>query len=266
MSFRKCFVVLSVVVVCTGAALPVSADWFPEDGHKMHFPQLPDPTGWDVSLVADTMFDDWQCSSTGTVDDVHFWTSWRGDQPSDLLWIDLSIWSDVPANDPSNQLGISYPGAELWADRFQPGEWRIAAPEVGLQGWFNPQPPEDQVVIPNDHQLYYQINIEDIENPFVQEEGKIYWLGIHIGPSDPNTAIGWKTSQDHWNDDAVYWWTIPGSNVSWRELIDPATGESLDMAFVITGSAVPEPGSLVLGLAGLLGLASWCAWRRRPRD
>ena len=25
------------------------ADWVPADGHKMHYPQLPDEAGWDVN-------------------------------------------------------------------------------------------------------------------------------------------------------------------------------------------------------------------------
>jgi hypothetical protein len=46
--------------------------------HKMHFPQLPDLEGWDVYAVyPKTLADDWQCSETGEVLDIHFWGSWR---------------------------------------------------------------------------------------------------------------------------------------------------------------------------------------------
>ena len=45
-------------------------------------------------------------------------------------------------------------------------------------------------------------------------------------------TIGWKTSQNHWNDDAVYMYN------QWYELIDPVTQESLDLAFVINNDQV----------------------------
>ncbi len=35
-------------IAALGLALPALADWDPSDGHKMHYPQLPDPVGWDV--------------------------------------------------------------------------------------------------------------------------------------------------------------------------------------------------------------------------
>ena len=47
---------------------------------KMHFPQLPDPNGWDVKADGGLcLADDWQCDGTGPVRDIHFWGSWKGD-------------------------------------------------------------------------------------------------------------------------------------------------------------------------------------------
>jgi hypothetical protein len=52
--------------------------WQPEDGHKMHYPQLPDETGWDVNgSLPLILADDWQCSETGPVKDIHWWGSWK---------------------------------------------------------------------------------------------------------------------------------------------------------------------------------------------
>jgi hypothetical protein len=53
--------------------------------HKMHFPQLPDPTGWDVK--AGCLEDDWECSETGYVTDIHFWGSWHGDMVEDIEFL-----------------------------------------------------------------------------------------------------------------------------------------------------------------------------------
>jgi hypothetical protein len=77
------------------AAGTVRADWNPNDPYKMHFPQLPDPNGWDVAFawqdpgvpgigqpaqrVPNFLADDWRCSETGPVSDVHFWLSMQGD-------------------------------------------------------------------------------------------------------------------------------------------------------------------------------------------
>ena len=51
--------------------------------------------------------------------------------------------------------------------------------------------------------------------------------------------FGWKTSQDHWNDDAA-WYDDVGDD--WIELYDPVleVPVSLDMAFVITSPPLIE--------------------------
>ncbi len=60
-------------------AVESSADWSPGDDSKMHFPQLPDTGGWAVNCtlsgvgVSLSVVDDWQCSRSGPVDDIHFW-------------------------------------------------------------------------------------------------------------------------------------------------------------------------------------------------
>ena len=103
-------------------------------------------------------------------------------------------------------------------------------------------------------------------NTFHQEKDTIYWLQITALLYETQSPAGaqwdWKTSLDHWNDDAVYWGsqtTVPsGSHQGWTdlpvyiELFDPQDQEvSLDMAFVIT----PEPATLALLLAaGLIVL------------
>ena len=73
-----------------------------------------------------------------------------------------------------------------------------------------------------------------------------YWLDISAFIEDPQeTHWGWKTSYLHWEDDAV--WGHLGAN-DWQPLHDPRTGETLDMAFVIT----PEPASICLLGLGLV--------------
>jgi len=44
----------------------------------MHYPQLPDTDGWDVDATMPiTVVDDWTCSETGWVKDIHFWGGWE---------------------------------------------------------------------------------------------------------------------------------------------------------------------------------------------
>lgn len=79
MNASKTLVTL-IVAVCLIAPL-AWADWIPSDGHKMHYPQLPDPSGWDVNAMVDQVFarklaDDWRCSESGPVKDIHFWGSY----------------------------------------------------------------------------------------------------------------------------------------------------------------------------------------------
>jgi len=83
---------------------------------------------------------------------------------------------------------------------------------------------------------YFQYNLTDIPDPFIQHEGTIYWLELCTEVTSPaNTQWGWKSSEDHWNDDAVWRYTA-----DWLDLFEPPYFEqSLDLAFVITGEAVP---------------------------
>ena len=70
-------VVLASIVCAAALTASASGDWVPGDGHKMHFPQLPDEDGWDVKASYLCLADDWECSEDGFVRDIHFWGSWK---------------------------------------------------------------------------------------------------------------------------------------------------------------------------------------------
>jgi hypothetical protein len=243
---------LCVGIAALGLALPVMADWDPSDGHKMHFPQLPNPTGWDVKATTPLILaDDWLCTQTGPVLDIHFWGSWLGGIAGQVQSFNLSIHADTPDPDGPGPL-FSMPGPLLWDRTVTP----VITPPIdppGQQGWYDPS---TGFFNPNDHDPYFQYNIQiPVGEAFVQTQGTVYWLDVSatLVPGPIPTQWGWKTSLNHWNDDAVW---SPGPGGPWQELRDPVNNESLDLAFVIT----PEPGTW--GLIAGLGLVAFAGSRR----
>ncbi len=231
-----------------------NAHWDSNMPYKMHYPQLPDPYGWDISFST-VLADDWQCSQSGPVKDIHFWVSLKGDvEPPEVgPAIYVGIYSNIPAE--LSATGYSTPGNLLWSRVFEDGEYEGEDAGTGSQGWLDPLTGE---ALLDDHDAYYLVNIDDIKpiegSPlFLQEEGQIYWLAIQAGSLSEDYQFGWKTSiSPHFQDDAVF--AVP--DVGWQELKyptdDPRSGLSIDLAFVIT----PEPATICLLSLGTLSLIS----------
>jgi len=235
------------LAVLAFVAAPAVADWDVGDPYKMHYPQLPDPTGWDVDITQGFVGDDFLCMQSGPITDIHFWASWQGDLDGGIDGVWAQIWSDVPAGHDENPLVTwSHPGERLWDNIFWADASSFTVRQYGIpspQGYYNPHP--DAYVLPGDHLQTIQVNIDQIDNPFYQEEGTIYWLALHVVPAQNGTYCGWKTSQDKFGDDAA--WELMQD---WNELRDPLSFASLDMAFVIT----PEPATLCLLAFGGLAI------------
>jgi hypothetical protein len=66
-------------LLAAGIGSVAVGDWYPGDGHKMHYPQLPDPFGWDICVYDQWVADDFQCSEDGPIKDIHLWCSWLQD-------------------------------------------------------------------------------------------------------------------------------------------------------------------------------------------
>jgi len=230
---KKIFLVLflSVMTMFWMGTMAV-ADWIPEDGHKMHYPQLPNEQGWDVNATNPVILaDDWMCSETGWVKDIHFWGSWMHGIEGQIISFNLSIHSDIPANPPL--IPYSRPGATLW-EREIPIDsvMVITYTSPDWEGWYDP---ETGLWIPDDHNIYYLYNVFLSEPDwFWQEDGTIYWLNISATIDDPAaTHWGWKSTLDRWNDDAV--WALWGA-LNWIDMWEPPSFDtSLNLAFVITG-------------------------------
>lgn len=262
----------SILILCLAFIANVTyADWFEGDGHKMHYPQMPDPNGWDIEMFShagpgvlgqNENADDWECSKSGPVKDIHFWTSWsddnqyQGSDPQTIPGVLDNVFVAIYDNLPTGSGGINYsrPGTLLWSRAFQASEkeFTVRAAGTGEQGFYRPLGGPTDWTYP-DHELYQQVNIQDIRDPFYQTAGEIYWLEVHADwESGIQNPVGWKTSADHFLDTAV--WYNPESS-AWIPLTNPDDtspdfGNPLSLAFVIT----PEPGTLILLLFGGLVL------------
>jgi hypothetical protein len=260
-------VAISFVVLVTVLGVPVSADWNVGDPVKMHFPQLPDvaPTGMDVKdAFPKILADDFLCTETGPIRDVHIWGSWLYDQlPLDASGAQLnptaplfklSIHADIP-RDPAG--GPSRPGAELWSTVFNPNTYKARLWGTGDEFFYDPNVGQ---VIGTDTQIWQYNFLIPSALAFVQQKGTIYWLDVQAFLPNPtpgiNQVFGWKTSLNHFNDDAVWGDTTTplGTTTGWQNLAYPTghpfAGQSIDLAFVIT----PEPGSVALLSLGVLAL------------
>lgn len=254
---KKLVVLLCVTALCA----PVLADWQPNQGYKMHFPQLPDELGWDVNATQPLVLaDDWMCTQSGPVTDIHFWGSWKHGIPGTIVNFVLSIHEDWPVGHPDNPNDYSMPGNTLW--EAEVSDFAVVPIDPpAMEGWYDPQA---GLVLPDDHQAYFQYNVRITDDLFWQEEGTIYWLNISaIVAEAPTMEWGWKSSVDHWNDDAV--WGLWGV-LAWVDMYEPPEfTQSLDLAFVITNNPIPAVSEWGLFVMTLLVLSAGTLVFRRFR-
>ncbi|MEE9441754.1 MAG: dockerin type I repeat-containing protein [candidate division Zixibacteria bacterium] len=192
--------------------------WNVGDDHKMHHPQLPNDTGWAVNATIPAIVaDDFLCTESGQILDFHFWGAWRQGVEGIVDSFTLSLHSDIPADPPL--LPYSRPGQTLW-EYTAKNYTAIPIDPPSSEGWYDPINGE---VIFDDHVPFFQYNIcLDPSDPGVviptQEAGRIYWLNISAHVADTDTKWGWKSTQDHWNDDCV--WAVWG-DLTWHEILEP---------------------------------------------
>lgn len=199
--------------------------------------QPPDLTenGVDVANIHVQLADDFQCTETGPITDLHLWTSFFHDGTPDggltSLVFTLRLYADVPTD---QQNPYSHPGDLLWIRTCAPGTYQAARIAASTYEWWH-NPGQDYWEYPGDSQVYQFDFIVPEEDTFVQKKGTIYWLGVTYEKSVPDQSVmGWKSSPNHWNDDACW---LDGT--IWRELryggAHPLKGQSMDLAFAVTG-------------------------------
>jgi hypothetical protein len=214
-------------LVVAWVASPALADWYEGDGYNMHYPQLPDPEGWDVEFFRLPIGDDWQALYADPISEIHFWTSWYYDDFGYYDAIFVDIFDDAG--------GV--PGNFLWGQMFEVYE-EINPYGQGYQGFYNPPLPSWEWY---NHQFYQQVNLYVTEDPFVPVVGETYWLIISV---DWFTGIqsppGWKSTLDEWGSGGVFW---DFYDAEWDPLTYQ-TGEPMHLAFVLGPPVSPvEPQS-----------------------
>jgi len=218
-----------------------ACDWVTGRPHKMHWPQLPDLsfTGIDISLSRTVLADDFKCTATGPITDIHIWGSFRDDilpkEGPQSLKLQVSIYADVPARGDY----WSRPGELLWTKTFEPGQYTARKVSDGPEDWYDLA---TGAYLPGNHRQAWQYNFCIGRDAFAQKEGTIYWLAVQDLSASANYAFGWKTTapQFIWNDNMVF---LADDSVGWTSLAYPKSHiysmQPLGLAFVITGEDKP---------------------------
>lgn len=205
-------------------------DCMPWHNHKMHFPQLPDTIGWDVyATQPKTLADDWQCSQTGWVTDIHFWGSWKDTDQNPttdnfytpMPMFILSIHENIPA---TQDTPYSRPGKQVWGWQGEiPG---IPIDPFSLEGWYDPNTGGYNC---NDHRAYWRYDFVNMPDSFFQYKDQIYWLNVTAVNIPQPYQWGWKNSRDHFMDDAVY--SDNGPAGPWHPIVEPPRCNWFDVYF-----------------------------------
>lgn len=188
--------------------------------------------------------DDFPCTTTGPISDIHIWGSWLNDSFDPNATFILSIWSDVPAVVGATS---SHPGVLLWTQTFPAGDYTVCPFIMVPEPFDNPGP--SLVPLGSSTNLHYLCFNAFPTNIFVQTGSPNaptnFWLSVSEIPapgSGPPSFFGWKTSSTHYNDTAVSSVDVPyPPPTGWTPMFTPQ-GSPVDFAFKIdTMTNTPPP-------------------------
>jgi hypothetical protein len=213
--------------------------------------QLPDLNGFDINATyRNIVADDFWCTNAGVLTNIQVWGSWQDDAPPNPnTTFVLSIWNDVAGGSTAGNTPFSRPGSQpIWTETFPPGTYGLTSAGTGNELFYSPTTGQ---LIPETKIYLYNFNPKA---PFCQRGTPnspiTYWLSVEAVLPNTGASIpfGWKTSTNHWHDDAVYGHIAaaggPTTVFDWKDLHDPRPGFphiSLDMAFRINnGPPTPD--------------------------
>lgn len=248
--------------VCLMFATTARADWPNDHPTKYYQPPDPTPAGYNIAdgaqpiAAAPTqpliLADDFPCTQTGPITDMHIWASWLNDSAASSVNIapvpiTLSIWSDVPISS-----GPSHPGVMLWSQIFLPGgaipgHYKLVPKGFAPSPFWDPDPSPAGFIAGNDSLLWQYNFYPDPANAFVQQGTSAaptnYWLSVSAGTN--TIYFGWRASAVHYNDNAVFGHLDPSGTVplnDWKPMFDPQLPtKSIDLAFALTTTPETPP-------------------------
>jgi hypothetical protein len=225
---------------------PPSADCDPNI--KPKYVQWPDPStnGLDVKATAPNILaDDFPCRKPGRINGITVWGSWLDDNVDTNVVFQLGLWTDVPKQPGTGN--YSHPGQLLCTQTFYPPtsaatsllryKASLAVANV-LEQFYDPNPPPPGL-IGIDTQIWrydFYPNLACWRQDGGLTAQKVYWLSL-VATTTNGFLFGWKTTTNHWNDDAVFGHVANGIPVGdWLDLHDPRplrTNISLDLSFAL---------------------------------
>ena len=275
---------LVFVLVMGITAGSATASWIIKDPAK--YVQLPDLTTNGLAVEAGVEFrdrisynlaDDWVCTNTNLITEIHIWGAWRQDGHSAGEY--GALGARIYSNEPNAINGGTpgKPGTTLWGDWFFPYDANKTQDAYFTEhqlsnatgGWNDPNV---HGYTPNDHVEVWQYNLHIDPNIAFEQQGTsevpvTYWLAIGLANGDANHPFGWMTSSVQRNHTSVFGSigsthgvrTMDGGPMpgTWYDNYYPSSHPyaipgvpaPMDLAFVI----VPEPGTLtLLALGGLV--------------
>jgi formylglycine-generating enzyme required for sulfatase activity len=184
--------------------------------------------------------DDFICTNTGYITDLHLWGSWQDDvnyNPNTTFW--LGLFTDEPTN-ASN--AFSHPGNLIWEQCFTPGNYSVSLWATNPGNFLDPG--SSNSVRGTDSQIWYYSFYPT--NPPVQNgtplAPKTYWLGVfaEVGFEGFSVEFGWHTTTNVQHDISVHapWAfgycpdSLPQTGANWTPTYDNS-GKPVDLAFAV---------------------------------
>ena len=203
--------------------------------------------GWDVkdSRNSIVLADDFPCTTTGPITELHIWGSWLNDFHGTITNFWLGIYDDVPGvtNLASGIVTPSHPGTNLlWQQSFLPTQFAENPYKPAAEQFYDPT---TQSFMGTDTYAWYYCFYPT--NPFVQQgqpnRPTNYWLAARAQLASDGSLYGWKTSTLTYNDAAV-WGTVAANGLpsgDWQAMTNAQNHQPLNLAFIITTptNAVP---------------------------
>lgn len=187
--------------------------------------------------------DDFVCTNTGPITDIHLWGSWLNNfVASNSITFWLGIFTDVAANPPTEP--FSHPGNLIWNQCFGPGQYSEMPWSPASEQFIDPGPPS---FLGTDNEVWYYCFFPT--NPPTQQglpaAPKRYWLAVYaLLPAGTADYFGWKTTTNVQNDVSVHLPFNPPAcpNLAtgtvlggWLRTFAPGVPQApLDLAFKIT--------------------------------